>query len=257
MRPPLQAPQEPRWRDPISTSIRARFTYANVVASIALFLALGGASAFAVTELAKNTVGAKQLKRNSVSASKLKDGSVVTGKLADGAVTGDKVSLSTLGKVPRAVSADTAATADRAETADRATAAESVGGQVIAKVDYRAEAGPNPTVIFDRMGLTITAACSIVGNISVTATTTKQSSSIYSFVGSDLSESDPTENDLEDRKFSTTSAFDLLAGGNGDINVVHFVYSAPDGTVASGSLAVDEGGNANGPCSAAGDVVIG
>lgn len=83
-------------------SIRKRLTYANVVASLALFLALGGATAFAATQLARNSVGAKQLKRNSVTAAKLKKNAVTTKKIKNGAVTGPKVKVATLGTVPSA-----------------------------------------------------------------------------------------------------------------------------------------------------------
>ena len=57
--------------------MRPKLTYANVIATLALFLALGGGAAFAATQLAKNSVGAKQLKRNAVSAAKVKDGSLL------------------------------------------------------------------------------------------------------------------------------------------------------------------------------------
>ena len=67
--------------------MRPRVTYANVVATLALFIALGGASAFAASQLGKNTVGTKQLKANSVTAAKIKDQAVGSAKLADGAVT--------------------------------------------------------------------------------------------------------------------------------------------------------------------------
>lgn len=68
-----------------------KLTYANVVATIALFIAVGGASAFAATQLAKNSVGSKQLKKNSVTAVKIKNGAVTGSKLAANAVTGDKI----------------------------------------------------------------------------------------------------------------------------------------------------------------------
>lgn len=81
--------------------IRTRLTYANVMASIAVFLVLGGASAFAATQLGKNSVGTKQLKKNAVTTAKLKKNSVTTAKikknavttakLKDGAITGAKI----------------------------------------------------------------------------------------------------------------------------------------------------------------------
>lgn len=98
--------------------IRKRLTYANVMSSIAVFLVLGGATALATTQLAKNSVGTKQLKRNSVTAAKIKKNAVTNAKIKKDAVTGAKVknqsltgsdiNLGTLGKVPSAASADNA-----------------------------------------------------------------------------------------------------------------------------------------------------
>ena len=54
----------------VGVMIRTRLTYANVVASLALFLALGGA-AFAATQLPRNSVGTGQLKTEAVTAGKI------------------------------------------------------------------------------------------------------------------------------------------------------------------------------------------
>jgi len=101
--------------------IRSRMTYANVMSTIAVFLLLGGATAFAATK-----IGTKELKTGAVTAAKLKSGAVTTPKLknnavtgpkiknaavtgakiADNAVTGAKVDESTLGTVPSAESAN-------------------------------------------------------------------------------------------------------------------------------------------------------
>jgi hypothetical protein len=117
------------------SKIRARLTFANVVACLALFVALGGAS-YAATRLPKGSVGTKQLKSGAVTAAKLKPGSVTAAKLgpgavgapqlgagavgtkalADGAVTGAKVNVATLGTVPSAAHADIAAEAGDAAT---------------------------------------------------------------------------------------------------------------------------------------------
>jgi hypothetical protein len=51
--------------------LQGKLTYANVIATLALFIALGGASAFAATQLAKNSVGAKQLKNGAVTTAKI------------------------------------------------------------------------------------------------------------------------------------------------------------------------------------------
>jgi hypothetical protein len=50
--------------------IRSRVTYANVMATIAVFLALGG-GAYAAFSLPRNSVGAKQLKKHAVTPSKV------------------------------------------------------------------------------------------------------------------------------------------------------------------------------------------
>ena len=49
--------------------IRSSLSYANVIATIALFVALGG-GAYAAITLPKNSVGAKQLKKNAVVSSR-------------------------------------------------------------------------------------------------------------------------------------------------------------------------------------------
>jgi len=68
---------------------RPKLSYANVIATIALFVALGGAAVAA--GLPKNSVGANQLKRNAVTAAKLKRGAVTSGKIAPKAVSAGKL----------------------------------------------------------------------------------------------------------------------------------------------------------------------
>lgn len=67
---------------------RDNLTYANIMSTISVFLLLGGASAFAASQLAKNSVGSKQLKKNAVTAAKIKNGSVTGAKVKDGSLTG-------------------------------------------------------------------------------------------------------------------------------------------------------------------------
>ena len=54
----------------------SRCTYANVVATLALFIALGG-GAYAAVKLPKNSVGATQIKTGGVGSSEVKDGSLL------------------------------------------------------------------------------------------------------------------------------------------------------------------------------------
>jgi hypothetical protein len=60
-------------------------TYANVIATLALFLALGG-GAYAALKLPKNSVGSKQIKANAVNSSKVKDGSLLAGDFKTGQI---------------------------------------------------------------------------------------------------------------------------------------------------------------------------
>jgi hypothetical protein len=80
-------------------------TYANVVATLALIIAVGGASAFAATQLKKNSVGTKQLKKGAVTAAKVKKGTL----------TGKQINLQKLGTVPNAAHASSADTIPPAE----------------------------------------------------------------------------------------------------------------------------------------------
>jgi len=57
------------------SALRDRLSYANVMATIAVFLALGGIS-WAAATLPRNSVGAVQLKKNAVTGSKVKDRSL-------------------------------------------------------------------------------------------------------------------------------------------------------------------------------------
>jgi hypothetical protein len=72
-------------------SFRNGLTYANLMSTAAVFIALSGATAFAATQLAKNSVGSKQLKKNAVTAAKIGAGAVTGEKIAAGAVGGTQL----------------------------------------------------------------------------------------------------------------------------------------------------------------------
>lgn len=133
---------------------RPRLTYANVVSTLALFVAVSGAGAYAASQLPPKSVGepelrpgavtADKLRKNAVIAPKIKalavkqgkiangavsgaklakdavgteklaEGAVTTSKLAGGAVTGEKVDESSLTQVPSAAKAEFAASAESA-----------------------------------------------------------------------------------------------------------------------------------------------
>jgi hypothetical protein len=81
--------------------LKARLSYADVTSTIALFLALGGATAYATNQLPSKSVGARQLRPGAVSADKIRKNAVTapkiealavkSGKLASGAVKEPKL----------------------------------------------------------------------------------------------------------------------------------------------------------------------
>jgi hypothetical protein len=83
----------------IVSRIRARMTYSNVVATLALFLVLAGGGAWAAKKL------------------KLKPNSVQSKHIAPDAATGEDVNEATFGTVPNAQHANSADTAISANTA--------------------------------------------------------------------------------------------------------------------------------------------
>lgn len=69
--------------------LRPKLSYSNVIASVALFVALGGAAVAA--GLPKNSVGPRQLKKGAVTAAKIHRGAVTSGKLAPKSVVAGKL----------------------------------------------------------------------------------------------------------------------------------------------------------------------
>jgi hypothetical protein len=63
------------------SAVRQRLTYANVIATVALFLALGGGAVWAAGK-----IGTKKLKANSVTTSKIRANAVTGAKIKNGAV---------------------------------------------------------------------------------------------------------------------------------------------------------------------------
>jgi hypothetical protein len=92
----------------------SKLSYANVVATLALFVALGGTT-FAATQL-----HGSQIKRGTVTGKQIRAGSVPGADLRRNSITGKQVREAKLAIVPRAAAATIA---DRATLADRAGAA--------------------------------------------------------------------------------------------------------------------------------------
>lgn len=148
--------------------IRRHVTYANVMSSLAVFMILGGATAFAAVKkvgpneikansiktgkIVKEAVVAGKIKNGAVIESKIGDGAVTTNKLADNAVTepkiandavtGAKVKESSLGEVPSAANAVNAANA------------QNVGGKSVNDLAMWAFVNSNGTLARSSGGIT-------------------------------------------------------------------------------------------------------
>lgn len=81
--------------------MKPKLTYANVSSTLALLIALSGASAYAATKLPDKSVGefqlrpgavtAEKLRKNAVTSPKIKPEAIKQGKLANGAITAPKL----------------------------------------------------------------------------------------------------------------------------------------------------------------------
>jgi hypothetical protein len=218
------------------SQIRKRLTYANVMSSIAVFLVLGGATAFAASSLGKNTVGSKQLKKNAVTAAKIKNASITTSKIkggavtgaqiangavtgaqiANGAVTGAKVNLGSLGKVPSAVTADSAATATNATNATNAGNANTVGGNVVRAINFAVDPAVGATQILNLDGFTLTATCPTSTGLTVVANGPAGSLAHTAALTTSSDEKIKDENTTD--ALTPTTNFNLLANDNDLVN---------------------------------------
>ena len=86
--------------------LRARLTYANVVATLALFLALSGASYAAIRigsrSIINNSVRSQDLRNNDIRSRDIRQRTIQAGDILTDTITGHQVRESTLGTVPNA-----------------------------------------------------------------------------------------------------------------------------------------------------------
>ena len=101
----------------MARKLRDRLTYANVMATIAVFIALGG------TGYAAAKINGKNIKNKSIAGKKLKNRTITRGKVKRNTLTGAEIAESRLGKVPSAADADNASQADNATHANSADTA--------------------------------------------------------------------------------------------------------------------------------------
>jgi hypothetical protein len=101
--------------------LRSRLTYSNVMATIAVFVALGG-SGYAATK-----INGKNIKNKSIAGKKLKNRTITRGKVKKNTLGGSEIAESRLGQVGDAKLADDATHAGQADNATRAGTADDAG----------------------------------------------------------------------------------------------------------------------------------
>ena len=203
--------------------IRKRLTYANVMSSLAVFLLLGGATAFAASKIGPNQLKANsvktgkivkeavttaKLKKNAVTNAKIADNSVTGAKVLDGSLTGSDINLGTLGTVPSANNANT------------------VGGNTVKAINFSGNPTTGPTEILNLDGFTLTAQCSEGDVLSVLAN--GPDGSRLQSAGNTSTSSDEVLNGVFDDKLTPTSNDELLPEDN-DLIVGNTQFSLGNG----------------------------
>lgn len=138
---------------------RIRLTYANVVSTLALFLALGGVS-YAAVKLPANSVGEKQLKKNAVTGKKIKKNAITGDKIKAGTISSSDIKLSTLGKVPSATRADSSANTDHLQANAKRVNASATG--ISSQDAVRAQAAAVP--LLDNGQVSLYGKCYVYGS---------------------------------------------------------------------------------------------
>ena len=186
-------------------SIRHRLTFANVMASVAVFIALGGAS-YAAVALPKNSVGSKQLRTGGVKKSDLGVGSVGTSelrrrsvkstKLANRAVTKRSLSRWIRGQLRRrAAAGPPGPQGPQGSTGPRGP------GAVPFRYSATASATSSPVRLFEAGGLRVSVSCDVGvpgGGPGTTLTfrvRSAQAATLYETVTFDSSDANPAASD--------------------------------------------------------------
>ena len=215
-----------------------------VISCIALFVALGGVGYAAATgsidgrEIKNNAVATKDLRNNDVRGRDIRRSTIAGSDIAPNTLTGSDISETSLGKVPSAGQADNAATAGSATTANSAGNANTVGGLSLRTISFRPAGDIANGPIGSLAGLTVFASCN-GSTLTLTATTALDASSIYTQAVDTDTDNRVFSDDLESGTFDRNVPFSLLAGEDGNPDIVSFVYERADGRTVTGQLATD------------------
>jgi hypothetical protein len=133
----------------------------NLIAYLALFVALGGTS-YAALKLPKNSVGEKQIKKNAVTNPKIKNGAVTASKIGRNAVSGSNVKDGSLtksdlknGEIPNAFDG----TLPSGRSLRGTWAASGTGSTVVGAVSFGVALKSAPAPHFISDGVAPTSSC--------------------------------------------------------------------------------------------------
>ncbi len=254
-------------------SIRGRLTFANVMASMAVFIALGGVS-YAAVALPKNSVGSKQLRAHSVKQGDLAAGSVGSRQLRRRAVSARK--LATRGVTKRSLSSWIRGQLRRRAATGPAGPAGPTGprGPGAVPVRYSATAGTTPAfkTAFDVGGFSIRGSCNVTGGTALNVVLrSAQGATVYQTIALDQgpvppppAEFPPTQGDADvaNQQLTLTAGTPFDPGGpeitDGYIRIaVNGVYASGNNTLDYHFVLVvtDPAGSAPGRCSINGVIV--
>jgi len=216
----------------VTRRVIARLSYANVMATLAVFLVLGG-GAYAAATLPAHSVGKRQLRKGAVTRPKLAPRSVHTAKLAPDAVAARKLSPGVRARLARVGPAGPAGARGPAGPA----------GPGAARIAFAAAAtaAPQPVTLLDIAGLRIEGRCATAGGtvslpLRITAAEASQAQeTIVIDTGTDPATSGATQ--VGNLQFDLTAGAPLDTGGPAASGadyfrvVATFIVAAPSRTI--------------------------
>ena len=213
----------------VTRRVIARLSYANVMATLAVFLVLGG-GAYAAATLPAHSVGKQQLRKRAVTRPKLAPRSVHTAKLAPDAVAARKLSPGVRARLARVGPAGPAG-------------ARGPAGPGAARIAFAAAAtaAPQPVTLLDIAGLRIQGRCATAGGtvslpLSITAAEASQAQETIAIdTGTDPSNGGATQ--VGNLQFDLPASAPLDTGGPAASGadyfrvVATFIVAAPSRTI--------------------------
>jgi|SRR3954468_23465146 len=190
---------------------KQRLSYANVMATVAVFAVLGG-GAYAAFHLPRNSVASRNIQNGQVKSADVKDESVSGRDVAEDTLTHSDIAEASLSPTPSQ------------------------------PMLFKGEPGDGPTVVLDLPTLVVNVDCT-AGGMNVIATTNSDDAVVNSSFNT---AGDPNAHELSDGDFDTTDNFDVT--GTFDDNTAGvLVYTRTNGSSVTASFQADRN-TAQGTC---------